>query len=191
MARPKEFDPDQALNRAVDVFWSKGYDATSVQNLVEALGVNRSSLYATFGDKHTLYLAALDRYRTNEVDPVVALLGRPGSARSVAATLFESLITAVRERHDRRGCLLCNAAVDEASHDAEVEALVMAGTDRIKAAFIGLLARDSGSRHVDADHRAVARFLTSSYMGLRVMIKAGHSPAALHDIVKITLSVLD
>jgi TetR/AcrR family transcriptional repressor of nem operon len=106
MARPKEFDPDQALDRAVELFWRKGYEATSIQDLVEALGINRSSLYGTFGDKHALYLAAIDRYCEDVVAPRVAELDQAASPRAAIRQLFLSLPTRATRRRERRGCLL-------------------------------------------------------------------------------------
>src|ERR1700730_2144482 len=78
MARQKEFDRDEVLHKAMEVFWSRGYEASSIQDLVKRMGINRQSLYDTFGDKHTLYLQALDRYREVEGRKIVELLEQPG-----------------------------------------------------------------------------------------------------------------
>ena len=141
MPRPKEFDPDVALDRAVDVFWSRGYGGTSIQHLVDALGVNRGSLYATFGDKHGLYLAALDRYRQSEVVQIVDLLEQPGPVKRVVRRPFDAVVLSVAEGRGGRGCLVCNAAVEQAADDADVEAAVWASLGRIAGLHFGAATR--------------------------------------------------
>src|SRR5258706_5331834 len=112
MARPKEFNPDEALDRATALFWRKGFVGASVADLVEALAVNRGSLYGTFKDKRALFLAALERYDEREIGATVRHLRTaegPGLER--IQSLFDKFILAVEERGDRRGCLVCNTAV--------------------------------------------------------------------------------
>src|SRR6201986_4998640 len=92
MARHKEFARDEALHRAMEVFWSRGYEAASMGELVKHMGINRQSLYDTFGDKHTLYLAALDRYREVEGRKLFELLERPGSVKRALRHLFEGVV---------------------------------------------------------------------------------------------------
>src|SRR5918999_1970317 len=92
MARHKEFDRDEALQRAMEVFWSRGYEAASVGELVKRMGINRQSLYDTFGDKHSLYLQALDRYREVEGRKMFELLERPGSVKRALRQLFGSVV---------------------------------------------------------------------------------------------------
>ena len=193
MPRPKEFDPDVALDRAVDVFWSRGYGGTSIQHLVDALGVNRGSLYATFGDKHGLYLAALDRYRQSEVVQIVDLLEQPGPVKRVLRRPFDAVVLSVAEGRGGRGCLVCNAAVEQAADDADVEAAVWASLGRIERAFTSVLqhAHERGQLRTGAGPAALAHYFTSSFMGLRVVAKAGDSPAQLRDIVDLTLAILD
>src|ERR1043166_7581204 len=94
MARHKEFDRDEALHKAMEVFWARGYEAASVQDLVEHMGINRQSLYDTFGDKHALYLQALDRYQEVELRKLFELLARPGSVRKALRQLFTGVIEA-------------------------------------------------------------------------------------------------
>lgn len=189
MARPKEFDPDEALDRAVELFWCKGYEATSIQDLVEALGINRSSLYGTFGDKHALYLAAIDRYCEDVVAPAVAELDHASKPLAAIRNLFLSLPARATRRRDRRGCLLCNAAVERAPVDAEVRAEVMGGLGRLGTAFRRALvrARDAGEIASSVDAAALADYLLSSYVGLIVLAKAGRKPAQLKRTARLVL----
>src|SRR5882762_5197437 len=103
MARHKEFDRDEALHKAMEVFWSRGYKATSIQDLVKHMGINRQSLYDTFGDKHALYLLALDRYREIEVRKLFDLLERPGSVKKNLRQLFAAVVEgALGDRSEER-----------------------------------------------------------------------------------------
>src|SRR5919106_1334524 len=108
MARHKEFDRDEALHRAMEVFWSRGYEAASVGDLVKHMGINRQSLYDTFGDKHALYLAALDRYPEVEGRKMFELLERPGSVKRALRNLFEGVVACALGEGERRGCFVGN-----------------------------------------------------------------------------------
>lgn len=191
MARPKEFDPDEALDRAVELFWSKGYEATSIQDLVEALGINRSSLYGTFGDKHALYLAAIDRYCREVVDSSAGELERAAEPLAAIRQLFLN-IPAAAARHGKRGCLLCNAAVERAPVDPDVKAEVSGGFNRLGTAFRRSLdrARAAGELETDADTAALADYLLSGYVGLIVLAKAGRKPAQLRRTAELILAPL-
>src|SRR5256714_15658440 len=104
MARPKEFDRDEALQKAMEVFWSRGYEAASINDLVKHMGINRQSLYDTFGDKHALYLQALDRYREVEGRKMFELLEQPGSVKKSLRQLFEGTVEKALCDEQRRGC---------------------------------------------------------------------------------------
>ncbi len=191
MARPKAFDRDEALDRAMQLFWSRGFEATSIQDLVEAMGINRGSLYAAFGDKHALYLAALDRFCRTAGD-VEGLLGTAlrdsGSAKAAIRRLFLAAAAG-----GRRGCMVVNTAVEFCPDSGDIGAHVALAMRRTEAALHGVLlqARASGEIGDRVDAPALARYLTSSLNGLRVMAKATDDHATLSDIVDVTLSVLD
>ena len=196
MARPKEFDRDEALDRAMQLFWSRGFEATSIQDLVEAMGINRGSLYAAFGDKHALYLAALDRFCCTAGD-VEGLLGtalrETGSAKAAIRRLFMAAVDAAAATGGRRGCMVVNTAVEFCPDAGDIGAQVALAMRRTEAALHGVLlqARASGEIGDRVEAPALARYLTSSLSGLRVMAKATDDHATLNDIVDVTLSVLD
>src|SRR5258707_8496431 len=106
MARHREFDRDEVLHKAMEVFWSRGYSAASIQDLVKHMGINRQSLYDTFGDKHALYLLALDRYREVESRKVFELLERPGSVKKTLRQLFAGVVEGSLCDGQRRGCFI-------------------------------------------------------------------------------------
>ena len=193
MARTKEFDPDTALDAALDLFWERGYEATSVQDLVDHLGIGRGSLYATFGSKHELYLKALDRYlRSRDPDPI-ALLGRPGPALPAVRTLVRTYAEEAARDARRRGCMVVNAAMERVPGDALVTQRVQASWRALERALAAALtrARDQGELAADKDPAAIARFLLVVLQGLRVVGKAGPGAARLRDTAELALSVLD
>ena len=193
MARHKEFDRDEALRRAMEVFWARGYEATSVGDLVGHMGINRQSLYDTFGDKHSLYLAALDRYREVEGRRMFELLERPGPVRRALRQLFEGVVECALGGGERRGCFVGNAMSELAGRcEATAEKTcggMAAAEDALYRAL--LRGRREGEIKGGRDLRAVARFLYSSLQGLQLMSKATKDRKTLEDVVRVTLSVLD
>ena len=118
MARPKEFDVEQALEAAMRAFWERGYEATSLSDLTEAMGVPKASLYATYGDKHRLFLAALARYSRHELDGLrAALAGR--SPRAALEAVFAGAVSSLDPRDSHRGCFVANSVAEVGPHDAE------------------------------------------------------------------------
>src|ERR1700745_1722466 len=109
MARQKEFDRDEVLHKAMEVFWARGYERASIQDLVKHMEVNRQSIYDTFGDKHSLFLQSLDRYREIESRKVFAVLERPGSVKKNLRQLFEEVISRAVSGEGRRGCFVGNS----------------------------------------------------------------------------------
>jgi TetR/AcrR family transcriptional repressor of nem operon len=193
MARHKEFDSDEALHKAMEVFWSRGYEAASIQDLVKHMGINRQSLYDTFGDKHALYLQALDRYREVEGRKLFDLLERPGSVKKTLRLLFEGVIEKALCDRQRRGCFMGNAVSELAGRCKETAARTGSNMTTTEAAFYRTLLRGKNEgelTHV-RDLRAVARFLYSSMQGLVLTAKATQDRKTLEDVVKVTLSVLD
>lgn len=193
MARRKEFDSDEALQKAMEVFWARGYEATSVGHLVEHMGINRQSLYDTFGDKHTLYLRALDRYREIEGRKMFETLEQPGSVKRTLRQLFQGVVECSLGGDERRGCFVGNATSELAGRchaTAEKACGSMAAAE--EALYRALLrGRKEGEIGGGRDLRAVARFLYSSLQGLQLMSKATRDRKTLEDVVRVTLSVLD
>ena len=193
MSRHKEFDRDEALQKAMEVFWSQGYEAASINNLVKHMGINRQSLYDTFGDKHTLYLQAIDRYREVEGRKIFELLERPGSVKKTLRQLFQSVVEESLCDQARRGCFIGNAMSELASRCPETAARACGNMAAVEEALYRTLlrGRKNGEIRNGRDLRAVARYLYSSLQGLQLMGKATQDRKTLEDIVKVTLSALD
>lgn len=192
MARHKEFDREETLHKAMEVFWSRGYEAASIEDLVKHMGINRQSLYDTFGDKHALYLQALDRYRQVEIRKVFELLERPGSVKKNLRQLFEGAVEGSLCGGQRRGCFMGNAMAELAGRCKETAARTCSNMAAAEDAFYRALlrGRKDGELKGVRDPRAVARFLYNSLQGLVLIAKATQDRKTLEDVVKVTLSVL-
>lgn len=192
MPRHKEFDRTEVLDRALELFWHRGYEGTSMQQLVDAMGIHRGSLYGTFGDKHALFLAALRRYDELWISRFVEPLSAPGPVRPAVRRVLEQ---AGREATEgvRRGCLATNSAVELAPHDPELARRVRAMLSRVEGALRAALerARGTGELSADVDPPAVARFLIGVLQGLRVLSRMGAEPETLRDTVEVSMKALE
>ncbi|HZE72922.1 MAG TPA: TetR/AcrR family transcriptional regulator [Pyrinomonadaceae bacterium] len=193
MARHKEFDRDEALQKAMGVFWARGYEGASVQELVQHMGINRQSIYDTFGDKHALFLQALDRYREIQSGKVFEVLERPGSVKKNLRQLFQGVVEKGLSEEGRRGCFVGNAMSELSGHCKETAKRTRNSMTSAEKMFQSALLRgkEQGELRGVRDPRAVARFLYSSLQGLWLMAKATKDRKTLEDVVKVTLSVLD
>ncbi|QSQ27091.1 TetR/AcrR family transcriptional regulator [Pyxidicoccus parkwayensis] len=192
MARTKEFDREEALDRAMHVFWDKGYEATSLSDLLDAMGIARQSLYDTFGDKHALFMEALDRYETHRVGKLQSCLETAPSVTRAFRDMFEA-VADESEHEKRRGCMGISAVMERAPHDAELAKGIAARQRGLEAIFFRALerAREKGELPPTKDTRALARFFVGALQGLRVAATADPKSAALRDIARITLQALE
>jgi TetR/AcrR family transcriptional regulator, transcriptional repressor for nem operon len=192
VTRTKEFEPEKALENAMDLFWRRGYEATSVHDLLAEMGIGRGSMYGTFGDKRALFLAALDRFEETRVSRANEILEGSTSAVQGIRRLFETTIEGLVAYEPRRGCLLANTAVELAPHDEEVAGRISRYVGRTEEAFEQALVRGraTGEIPADKDPKALARFLVNTLHGVRVLARAGVDRAVLDDSVRTALEVL-
>jgi TetR/AcrR family transcriptional repressor of nem operon len=188
MGRPREFDRDEALDRAMEVFWTRGYERTSVAHLTESMGIQRGSLYAAFGDKRRLFLEALERYEERFYQLTLGSLRGEPPIEGIRK-VFLQVLSDCTCAGGSKGCFVTNTAVALAEEDPEVARRVRANLLRLEDAFEEALSRNPLPGRRDA--RAVARFLTNSLQGLRVLSKCCADLDVLHDAVAVTLSVLE
>ncbi|MDX3070902.1 TetR/AcrR family transcriptional regulator [Streptomyces sp. MI02-7b] len=135
MARVREFDTETAVDAAMNAFRRKGYEGTSVQDLVDATGVGRGSLYAAFGSKEGLYLAAMDRYRERYALPLVELLHGGAPARELLREVMVATVDGIVRDGGRQACLIVGATTERVSHDADVAAHVRSTTTSLEDAL--------------------------------------------------------
>ncbi|MFD5449218.1 MULTISPECIES: TetR/AcrR family transcriptional regulator [unclassified Streptomyces] len=194
MARTKEFDPDAALGAALELFWRRGYEATSMSDLVEHLGVGRASIYATFGNKRELYLKALERYEQGLLPELLEELARPGPALPGVRSLVRRYAAEATAEDERgRGCFVTNTAAELAPHDPVAARRVERNWDRLETVLHAALtrARAQGELPAGRDPLALARMLLVLLQGLRVVGKASQDPARVRDAAEQALALLD
>jgi TetR/AcrR family transcriptional repressor of nem operon len=193
MPRPREFDIDDALDRALGLLWTKGYEATSLDDLCATTGLSRSSFYATFGSKRSLLLRSVDRYVEQRNARLAESLMQPIPVRSAFAALLAEFIDQIVSGAGRKGCFLGNCAAEIPRNDREAHARVRKGLARNEATFRAALVRgrDSGELSVDADVDALARFFVAAFQGLRLIGKSNPDRAVLEDVAATMLLCLD
>jgi len=193
MPRPKEFNPDDAVEKAMQVFWHKGYEATSMEDLLEAMDLNRGSLYDTFGDKRQLFLKVIDRYCHGFVGEKFSLLDQPGPALPTLRLFIHGMIEGGLADPQRRGCLIANTVMELSPHEKEIAGTLRQILQMVEDNFFRVLARakQQGELNNDKDPRTLARFLTTMLQGTIVMIKAGASADAVNQAAETALSILD
>ncbi len=190
MGRPREFDVSEAVERAMTVFWDKGYEGASLPDLLCGMGIARGSLYKAFGDKKQLFMASLNCYRVQVVDPATQAIthGAQEAARDRLESFFAHVGTAVKAG-DRRGCLLCNLAAGPACADPDISAAVTSMLGRITHAFDVVLAEIPAAPPLsDAERGQRAKGLTASYVGLQVLAKAGAGEALLIETARASMA---
>lgn len=192
MPRPKEFDRDQVLDLATDVFWKRGYEATSIGDLVAALGIGRQSLYDTFGDKHALYLAALDRYRQRHGGAVACALESDMPLRRAIRTIFEGAIDQLLGDPQGKSCMLVAAIAERCPDDKSVAERFCTNMKSMEQALEKRLvrARDEGEIGRHLEPAALARYFVNTLNGLQITGKALRDRKALLEIADVALAIL-
>ena len=193
MPRPKEFNPDEAIEQAMQVFWHKGYEATSMEDLLTAMNLNRGSLYDTFGDKRQLFLKVMDRYCHGFVAEKFLLLDQPGPALPTLRRFIHGMIEGALADPQHRGCLIANTVMELAPHEKEIAGTLRQALKMAEDTFFKVLVRAKlqGELKHDKDPRALAGFLTTMMQGTIVMIKAGTPADVVKQTAKTALSILD
>ena len=176
MARPREFDRSEALEKAVDVFWTHGYEATSMTDLQKALGIGRQSLYATFGDKRRIFEEVMAHYVADTEAMMAARFGPDAGLDDIQAHLRGVAENITRPEH-RRGCLIMNTCIERASQDQMAAEYVRRGLAAIHAGFVRALenARRVGELRDDIDIEAIASALVHQNAGLSLVGRSGLS----------------
>ncbi|WP_067974237.1 TetR/AcrR family transcriptional regulator [Nocardiopsis trehalosi] len=192
MARTKAFDPDTALAAAVDLFWERGYEATSMADLVDRLGIARASVYATFGGKRELFLKALDRYGSSAETGILRDLTGDGPALPAVRALVERFAREAAGDTGRRGCFVVNTAVERAPHDPPAARRVRESWLLLETALRSALLRAQarGELAPDRDPHALARFLLTVLQGIRVVGKADEDGRRVRDAAEQALLLL-
>jgi len=192
MARSKAFNEEEVLDKAVAVFWAKGYEATSMQDLVEAMGIQRGSLYATFGSKQQLFLQSLERYGKVVVKQFLDILESKASAIESIELFFAQLVEHLLTAGPLRSCLVTNSAIERGLRDEATKQQVLHLLNALEMGFYKTLerAQKNGEISKELDLNKLANFLTSNMQGLLVMGKVCSERSVLEGINQVTLSII-
>ncbi len=193
MARQREFNKEQALEAAMEVFWSKGFEAASLSDLTAEMGIQRPSLYAAFGDKKELFESALRRYNTWHASRIRNLLQQEESVISSFRHLFQQIGASADEHINRhRGCFCINTMVELAPHDSKFSVLTREHQMYLAVIFREAIVRGQQIGEIDAalHAEAIANSLVVSMIGLTVMMKSNPEPAMIKQAIEAALSLL-
>lgn len=187
MSRPPTFNREKKLEEAMTLFWEQGYEATSIQDLVEHLGLNRSSLYNSFGGKHDLFLEALDHYREQDRKMLRRRLREGSTAIAGIRRAFRAV--AERAAESQCGCFTANATVERAPHDPRTEERACETFRVMRTLFEDAVerAQEEGSVPKNRDAEALGRYLMNAYNGIHLTAKTRPSRPIVEDIVEETL----
>lgn len=192
MARQKTFDPERALDAALDLFWRQGYEATSMAELQEAMGIGRQSLYDTYGDKHELFLKALARYTETNSARMQRILGSEGPVVTVLRDYFDTVAHMLTPAGERPACLVTNTILERSQHDGAVAEVCRRNERSVVKSFEQVLRRavEGGEISPLEDPHSAALFLASTQYGMGVLAKNGASRRRLQEVARRALGAV-
>jgi TetR/AcrR family transcriptional repressor of nem operon len=193
VSRPREFDESAALDAAIACFWQRGYEATSVRDLAQSMGISGPSLYNAFGNKHALFVQSLERYLDRGMRARVARLEATLPPKQAVQRFFEEIIERSVSDRERRGCLLINSALEVAPHDPKLGQVIADRLSEIEAFFRRAIkaAQSDGTVSKARSARETARLLLGVLLGIRVLARANPDRALLEGVARPALALLD
>jgi TetR/AcrR family transcriptional repressor of nem operon len=193
MPRPREFDETTALDAAVDCFWRRGYEATSLRDLTAAMGLTAPSLYNAFGDKEELFALALERYLDRNTRGRLRRLEETLAPKQAIARFFTEIVDRSVNDRERKGCFLVNSALEIAPHHARCRAVIAKQFQGIEGFFARciLAAQAEGTVPLDLEADDVAKLLLGVLLGVRVLARTNPSRDVLEGVVRPALALLD
>lgn len=190
MSRSKEFDENVVLRRAMELFWEQGYEKTSVNDLVEAMGIHRKSLYDTFGDKHALYLKTIALYGKYSAEKLKSEVLRAATAKQALQNIFNFFIDGNEDRH--LGCFFVNAATEMAPRDEQVKEMTEEAFAQTERFLREIIEKGQKSGEFSCAHAAedLAELLQNNLLGIRVLVRASVKKEKMHRIADNFLKLL-
>ena len=193
MARPREFDPDKALQVAIDVFWEKGYFDASVDEVVRRSGVAKYGIYGTFGTKDELFEKVLTQYAKDRKNGMQLILQQEHAGLPELQRFFDEMVIMVTSQEDRRGCLLCNTAIDAGSISPEARTIVNDFFLDMRRTFRRCLTNAADNKQLERSLASteMASYLTNTFRTVLMLARAGESRRTIQQHVKIALRVME
>lgn len=190
--RPIEFNRENAIDAAMEVFWRQGYEATSLPDLLSAMALSKSSFYQAFGSKQQLFETCLAHFRERQVRRMNAALAVAPSGLEFLQKFLRAVASETRARDCPKGCLIMNTATEFAGRDSSIATLVEQGVSRFAEVFRTAVerAQREGDIAAERDAETLARYIVSTISGLKTMIKAGASPQTAKAIADVALHAL-
>ena len=190
--RSKDFNEDDILRKAINIFWEKGYNATSIHDLIDGLGIGRSSIYHAFGDKHSLFVKALELYQSEGTAMITGIIDNAPSLKNALETLLNAVVNDMLNNTCPKGCFKVNAEVEVAAQDKIVNKLVYNDDLLIEEALHRAFkkAQKNGEISTSKDPLALARFICNTIAGMRVYAKFRNERQFFDDIAKTALSII-
>ncbi|MEK4111432.1 MULTISPECIES: TetR/AcrR family transcriptional regulator [unclassified Paenibacillus] len=191
MARSKEFEVNEVLDKAMKIFWEQGYEKTSMSDLVEHMGIHRRSIYDTFDDKHTLFLKAMDRYSGKISATLLAEIKASKTAVEALHKIFDVMISAVEDTPS--GCLIVNSAVELGTRDQEVDNRSLESFNEAERMFEQIIqwGQREGEFSSDHDAKEMAEYLHNISVGIRAMARTSTDKEKLNRIIHVTMKLLE
>ncbi|EEK72367.1 MULTISPECIES: TetR/AcrR family transcriptional regulator [Bacillus] len=192
MARTREFDEDQVLDAAMQLFWEKGYEATSLSDLTSRMGIQRPSIYSAFGDKKELFEAALRRYTMSRASDTRTRLQSHSSVKEAFSIFFADVVNEEYAGDLSKGCFCINTMVELAPHDERFEILTREHQMYLAVIFQETIERgiQSGELEVNTDAKSLAQALIVALIGLTVMMKSRPQRSFVDNVIAATLTLL-
>jgi TetR/AcrR family transcriptional repressor of nem operon len=191
--RPREFEIEAAVESAMQVFWTHGYNGTSLVDLIDGTGLSRGSLYKAFGDKRGLFLFALERYTAESSAELIKTLQQPGPVKAAIRETLTRFVQLSCAEEGLRGCMLVATATEMVPHDAGVAERVKGMMDRIRNAYAAAIVRGQASGEIPAHHDAesLATLIVCLTNGMRVIGKVGTAEKHMTAVVNTAMALLD
>lgn len=193
MPRTKAFDENEVLNKAMELFWKKGFHATSMQDIVETLGINRASLYNTYGDKMQLFRSAIDQYLSGNYSRLDGILNSEENVHAAFRRLFEGALEQACNDPEQKGCFIVNITTEFVPGPPEISGVLQQNRKAVTEIFENRLNRgkQAGQLSDAVDTRAVASFLLTQYYGLMAISKTAMSRDEMQGVLNIALDSLN
>jgi TetR/AcrR family transcriptional repressor of nem operon len=192
VGRPREFDPDQVLNSAMHAFWAKGYEATSLSDLMSATGLHKGSLYQAFGDKHSLFIRALNLYLEDMLRQKNDILKQASTPLSGLREVAHAMVEIADDSPCPKGCMVMNALTELAPHDPEVKEILMAHMQSMQRSIREAieLGQKAGEISPDKSPEVLTSLVTTFMAGIATTLKGQLSKARAHELLDAQLEAL-
>jgi len=192
MARVRAFKEAEVLDKALELFWLKGYHATSASDLVSELGLSRSSIYSTFKDKRTLFIKTLERYSQLTIEEVLEAIRQSDDIPETITTILKEVIVHDYSLKIPRGCFMVNTGIELAVHDEEIKMIVNQHMEKVESTIKTAIVKGQVLGQITPDKNAdiLAKFICNNISGLKVAVKSNKKMEELMEIINLCISVL-